>query len=85
MSFEKRPQKIQEAMNADDTKTLSAAGRRGAEHTNAVKKRERERIELKEILGEMEKERRKMEDSEMHRAANEHIITPDGEDVSESN
>lgn len=73
-----RPRKIQDARLAGDTEYLSAAGKKGAEVTNeikAAKKVEHDAIEDAEALQrELEEEERKIE-------ANEHIITPDGEDL----
>ena len=80
MGFEQRPEKIKDAIKVNDTEALSRAGRKGAEITNAIKKRERERAEIFALQKEIEIERRKMEDTQMDCDANKHIISEDGED-----
>ena len=80
MGFEKRPDSIKQAIRNSDTEHLAAAGRKGAEQTNALKKRAREREEIAALQNEIEAERRKLEDTEVRESANEHIISPDGED-----
>ncbi len=73
-----RPRKIQEARVNGDVEYLSAAGKKGADVTNEIKRAEaieRNAIEDAETLKrELEEEVRKLE-------ANEHILTPDGEVV----
>jgi hypothetical protein len=80
MSFEK-PENIKSAQESGDTVYLQAAGRKGAEATNAIKKRERERQEISDLQDEILAEKKAFEDGEQKRAANEHIITPDGVDL----
>jgi hypothetical protein len=80
MGFERKPQKITEAIDSGDTQRLSAAGKKGAEVTNSKIRRERERQEIGELQNEIEVECKKMEDLESQRAANEHIISADGVD-----
>jgi len=81
MGFEKKPKSITEAMRTNDTEHLSAAGRKGAEATNTLKQKQSERAEILQLQSEIEVERRKMEDVESRKSANEHIITSDGEDL----
>ena len=80
MGFEKRPDSIKQAIADSDTERLSAAGRKGAEQTNTIKKWAREREEIAALQNEIETERRKLEDTEARESANEHIISPDGDD-----
>lgn len=81
MGFEKKPKTIADSIEANDTAHLQAAGRKGAEATNALKRRERERQEIAELQSQIQAEERNLEDEEQRRNANEHIITPDGEDL----
>lgn len=80
MGFEGKPDNIKAAVSAQNTEHLRAAGRKGAEAANAVKKRERERAEISELQSEIAAEERKLEDEAMRRSANEHIINTDGQD-----
>ena len=80
MGFE-GPKSIKDSVHNGNFEHLSAAGRKGAEKTNAGKKRERERAEISELQSELATVERELEDQKQLESANEHIITPDGEDL----
>ena len=75
MGFE-QPKKIARARIEGDTEYLRAA----AYESHKVQKRNRERKEIHEILDQIAKEEKELEDELQRREANEHIISPDGED-----
>ena len=80
MGFESRPNIIKEAIASDNKELLSKAGLKGAKVSNEKQERERQRKEISQLHTELEVELRKIEDLEMRESANEHIISPDGED-----
>ncbi len=69
--------KIENAKRRGDTAYLSNAGRNGAEKTNRIK-------DIKKTIAELDVEERKLQALEdelaRQRAANEDLISPDGED-----
>jgi hypothetical protein len=68
-----KPPDIKKSITAGNTEHLRAAGRKGAEVTNRNK-------DLLKTLAEIEALERQLEDETMRKTANEHIISPDGED-----
>lgn len=77
MSFEK-PDKIKRAIKSEDVEYLKAAGRKGAEVTNAKKQKE---LEEEQLRAEILAEKKAYEERERAVSANEHIITAEGEDL----
>jgi len=76
MGFEK-PEKVRKAQQKGDIEALrnmGAAGGRKAAENNDIRREYKKHIEA----------RRHMKDWEEKTAANEHLLTPDGEDVSEA-
>lgn len=76
-SFKNKPDIIKKAITEDNTEALRAAGRKGAEVTNAKKAKTKE---IDEMYRMRIAELKNREDEEMRRDANEHILTPDGEE-----
>jgi len=71
---ERPPQDIEKSIKERNLEHLRAAGRKGAKVTNLKK-------DIVRTLTEIEVERRSFEDELQRRAANGHIISPDGEDM----
>ncbi len=71
-----KPKKVRDAMLAGNTAALSEMGRRGAQARvrKRALQRDREAARDEDLDAEM---------FELMRLRNEHIISPDGEDVSE--
>ena len=78
MSEKPPPEHIKKAIKAGDTEKLRAAGRKGAEVTNKIKAQQR--IEA-DVLATATEIKALEAEIERQRAANEHIITPDGDDL----
>ena len=69
-----KPPAIKQSIKAGNTEHLRAAGRKGAEATNRKR-------DLEATVAEIEELAKQLEDELMRKAANEHIITPDSEDL----
>ena len=79
------PESIKASRIKGNFEHLRAAGRKGAKKTNENIKRAREREEIHELQSELAAAERELEDRAQAESANEHIITPDGEDLDYSN
>jgi hypothetical protein len=78
--WNKKPHIVREAARAIDKEALSAMGRKGAEITNRKRELDQDRLEAEKAIAE---ERAAIEELERAISANEHILTPDGDDPDE--
>jgi len=76
-AFGRVPERVQRAIETDNTEALSAAGRKGAEVTNNRKAEKRDQLDA---TTDRLRELNDAEDAEMRRQANEHIVPIDPED-----
>ncbi len=71
-----RPAHVEAARRQGDTETLSKMGKKGAE----VRIRN---LDLKKAVQEEYSERRARDEHKLRVSTNEHILSPDGEDLTE--
>lgn len=76
MGFEEKPTDIKRSMRLNNTEHLRAAGRKGG--LAAAKNKE-----IRSIQDALAAEIREAEEWQRQIAANEHIISPDGEDLTD--
>ncbi len=84
MGFEglnRKPREIQEAVRTYNTEALRAMGRKGAERTNEIKAK---KMDEGDAIDRLLSEHKKSDEQRLRESTNEHIITPDGEDLDHS-